>query len=66
MAEAQDMKESRLTGRLGLAAAVSATAAASILLAAYRSTLYSLHERGTRGTAEVLAVPLHTATNRSR
>jgi hypothetical protein len=58
MAEAKDMKESGPTGRLGLAA--------SILLAAYRSTLYSLHERGTRGTAEVLAVPLHTATNRSR
>ncbi len=52
MAEAQDMKESGLTGRLGLAAAVSATAAA--------------YERGARATLEVPAVPLHTATNRSR
>jgi hypothetical protein len=58
MAEAKDMKESGLTGRLGLAA--------SILLAACRSTLYSLHERGARATLEVLAVPLHTTTNHSR
>jgi hypothetical protein len=58
MAEAKDMKESGPTGRLGLAA--------SILLAAYRSTLHSLRERGARATLEVLAVPPHPTTNHPR
>jgi len=35
-------------------------------VAAYRSALHSLHQRGPRATLEVLAVPLHTTTNHSR
>lgn len=35
-------------------------------VAAYRSTLHSLHERGARATLEALAAPRHTTTNHSR